>query len=380
VLARHPVSGLVVGHEHQRALGPVVTEQQRQRLALAARKGQDAPRPPPGGDTPPPLVGARGPVQEVFPAPAEVIAFEGAPRPPVDLPQRIVLAALVRIQGQPPGDPLQRRQISPGQIAHGALEDHRADQRAEPLGGRPGCGRRGGQSQPQGRDRHLQGLVACPLTKVVRLVDDQQAELVPQPRHVTIGAGEGRDGDRTQDPQPVAELADPPVPDRRQRDRPLFEQHAGRHQAEAGGAGRRDGVKRDARLAAAGGQHHLAPPAGLAPGRQRRLLVRAQLERPESGRWREARTGLRLDRDTAPPQLGGECVGQPRRRAEGAHPRVPEHAAEGARLKLRRQIGQQQRSAIEDQAHAPGRCERRASAGDSCARGATRATRAADSR
>ena len=139
VLARHRVGGLVVGHEHQRALGPVMTEQQRQRLALAAGERQDPARPPPGGDPAPPFVGPRGLVQEVFPIPSEVVPFEGAARLSVDLPERVVLAALVGIQRQMPGDPLERRQVSSGQIPDAPFEHHRADQRRR-ADWRPGPG------------------------------------------------------------------------------------------------------------------------------------------------------------------------------------------------------------------------------------------------
>jgi hypothetical protein len=57
VLAGHRVGGLVVGHEDQRPLRAVVTEQERQGLPLAARVAEEPPGPMPGREAPPPLVG-----------------------------------------------------------------------------------------------------------------------------------------------------------------------------------------------------------------------------------------------------------------------------------------------------------------------------------
>src|SRR4029078_11872110 len=50
LLAGDGVSGLVVGREHTRLVRAMPPEQQRQRLALAARKSQQASGAPPGGD------------------------------------------------------------------------------------------------------------------------------------------------------------------------------------------------------------------------------------------------------------------------------------------------------------------------------------------
>jgi hypothetical protein len=91
-------------------------EQQRQRLALAAREGEDASRATPGREATPPLVGPRGVVQEVFPGTSQVVPLEGATGLAADVPERVVLTALVGIERQMPGDPLERGQVAPGEI------------------------------------------------------------------------------------------------------------------------------------------------------------------------------------------------------------------------------------------------------------------------
>ena len=203
------------------------------------------------------------------------------------------------------------------------LEDDRADERREAIGGRAGRGRRRGQPEPQRRNRHLQRLVAPPLTEVVGLIDDQQAELVAQGRHVAVGAGVGRDGHRRRViALAVAEPADRAVPDRRQRGGPLVAERARRRQAERRRAGRRDG-----RRARAGscrcpvGNTTTPRRPGLPPGRERRLLIRAQLERTKSGRRRE-RSAAACPRAGRPGAAAPRRAGSRAARAPGARRRV----------------------------------------------------------
>jgi hypothetical protein len=73
VFAGYGVGRLVVGHEHQSLLFAMTSEQQRQRLALAAREREQPPRPAPRRHAPPPFIGLRGVMEEIFPGRAEMI-------------------------------------------------------------------------------------------------------------------------------------------------------------------------------------------------------------------------------------------------------------------------------------------------------------------
>ena len=230
-------------------------------------------RPPPGRDAPPPLVGARRVAQKVLPGGAEVVALERPPRLAVDGPERVVLAPLVRVERQAPGDPLERREVAPGQIADRPLEHHRPDEGVEPLGGRAGAR----AASPSARGAAARSTSRAPrrarrAPKWCASSTIEQAELVAQDRHVAVGAGEGRDGDRAEHALAVAEPADRAVPDRAPAPRPT-----GRSSARVGTRQRRrrarggDGRRARARVLPlpVGSDHHAAPPAPAARPRGR---------------------------------------------------------------------------------------------------------------
>ena len=86
-----------------------------------------------------------------------------------------------------------------------------------------------------------------------------------------------RDRDRRDAMVAVAEPTDRMRPARRERARPLIEQHARRHEDQRRDAELGDRGERDERLAGAGRQHDHAAIAGIAPARERVALIPAQL-------------------------------------------------------------------------------------------------------
>ena len=159
-----------------------------------------------------------------------------------------------------PGDPLEGRQVRAGQLTDRTLEHHRSEQRLQAGGGRPGLGRRGGEPESQGRDRHLEDLVLSARTEMMGFVHDQQTESIADARHVAVGARERGHGQRRKHALAVAEATDGPVPDRGQRGQPLGEQRARGHETQARRPRGHDGAERDLRLAAPRRQRDHAPP------------------------------------------------------------------------------------------------------------------------
>ncbi len=103
-------------------------------------------------------------------------------------------------------------------------------------------------------------------------------------------------------------------------------------------------------LAAAGGHDQDPAPARQSPGGQRRLLVWAQIDRTERGRWPESGQGPVGQRDTPPPEFGRQGVEHAGRRAPGTHARIPENAGNVGEIDTFGNALDQQRAAIEVQA------------------------------
>ena len=188
------------------------------------------------------------------------------------------------------------------------------------------------------------------------LVDHQHAEPVAQFVHSTVGTLERRDGDGLHLSVPIPEAPDAAVVHPGQLPAPLVEQHPRRHQtdrARAHPGHRRDGGPG---LSATGGQDHDASPVRQLPGVQRGGLIGPQFDvvEPSGNRSLSGHNVRKLD--TSCPQVGRDLPVQVGRCAVGVDSRIPEDAGQASDDRMRVRIVEEQRSPVESNPHARGKC------------------------
>ncbi len=159
---------------------------------------------------------------------------------------------------------------------------------------------------------------------MVRLVDHDHAEAVPECVELLPGAREGDDGDRRELEGAVADHADGAPEHADEELTPLLEQGAGGHEHERADRRPGHGSAREQRLSAAGGQHHDATRTERLEGRERLGLVVAKRGQREGWRWPWQELGRErvVDRHAARARAPEQARVQVRRRAVERRARV----------------------------------------------------------
>jgi len=163
-------------------------------------------------------------------------------------------------------------------------------------------------------------------------IDDQHTEPVAQPRHVTIGALEGRYGDGLHSAVAIAETTDGSCVHPGYLAAPLVKQHARRHQANCARQAARCSGKRHPRLTAPRWKYYQSAPSGKFPCVKGCFLVRSQLDSVESSRNPSMKGNLVRYPDTTIVQFRYDFSVPVGGRSICTDARIPHHAWQGGNV------------------------------------------------
>jgi hypothetical protein len=197
-------------------------------------------------------------------------------------PQARVRTAFLGSEVQVQRDRIEAGKKSPREIGDGQLEDGRSDELGEAgrhTGVARGCR---GETEAGTSDRHLEGLIAKSITKVVNFIDDDEVDATPELIHVPVRALEGGDRQRRSPPHAIAIAADRTPVVRPDLPEPLIEQDPRRHQAQGAEACAAHGGESQPGLTAPRGESDDAAAMPQLPRRQRGLLIGSEFDvRPQ---------------------------------------------------------------------------------------------------
>src|SRR5437879_2820228 len=351
VLAGDAVGALVVGRENQKACVTMTVEQHAEHLALGLREGYELACAAEGIERTPPFDGPCRRPREVLPARAGC----HAPELRMHLTERrhpaFVRLPLGSRQVEMQGDDVEAGEEGTRKVTDRELVGGRANEFDEPLRDR-GIARRGRrESQPGGCDRHLQGLVAQATAKVVRLVDHEEIEAVAEPVHVPVGTLEGGDGQRGELVGAVAVAADGTCIRALDVMQPLREQDSCRNEAQRARSGPCHGCEGQPGFAAPGRQDDDCAALRQLPGPQRRLLVRAQLDRGPGAQRQLRDPDFVREWHSPSSQLAVKSPIAVCGRPEGLDAWIPEDPRDSRGIEAGIEVAQECRTAVEEEAH-----------------------------
>src|SRR5438093_1943133 len=351
VLAGDAVGVLVVGRENQQSRVTMTVEQHTEHLALGLREGYELACAAEGIERTPPFDGPCRRPREVLPARAGC----HAPELRMHLTERrhpaFVRLPLGSRQVEMQGDDVEAGEEGTRKVADRELVGGRANEFDQPRRDR-GIARRGRrESQPGGCDRHLQGLVAQATAEVVRLVDHEEIEAVAEPVHVPVGTLEGGNGQRGELVGAVAVAADGTCIRALDVMQPLREQDSCRNEAQRARSGACHRCEGQPGFAAPSRQDDDCAALRQLPGPQRRLLVRAQLDRGPGAQRQLRDPDLVRERHGPSSQLAAESPIAVCGRPVGLDAWVPEDPRDSRRVEARIEIAQERRTAVEEEAH-----------------------------
>src|SRR5437867_1393580 len=351
VLAGDAVGVLVVGRENQQSRVTMTAEQHAEHLALGLREGYELACAAEGIERTPPFDGPCHRPREVFPARAGCHAPELRMHGTERRHPAFVRLPLGSRQVEMQGDDVEAGEEGTRKVTDRELVGGRANEFDQPLRDR-GIARRGRrESQPGGCDRHLQGLVAQATAEVVRLVDHEEIEAVAEPVHVPVGTLEGGNGQRGELVGAVAVAADGTCIRALDVMQPLREQDSCRNEAQRARSGPCHCGEGQPGFAAPSRQDDDCAALRQLPGPQRRLLVRAQLDRGPGVQRQLRDPDFGRERHGPSSQLAAESPVAVCGRPVGLDAWVPEDPGDRRRVDAGIEIAQECRTAVEEEAH-----------------------------
>src|SRR2546425_2663811 len=351
MLAGDRVRALVVGGEDEHSRLTMTVEQHAEHLALGLREGSEPARATESLQRMPPFDRPSRRPREILPARAGCHAPELRMHGPERGHPALVDLPLGSGQVEVQGDDLEAGEEAPGEVTDRELVGDRADEVDQPLRDRPVARRSRRESQPGSGDRHLEGLVAKATAKVVRLVDHEEVEAVAEPVHVSVGTLEGGDGQRGELVGAVAVAADGTCIRALDVMQPLREQDSCRNEAQRARSGPCHRCEGQPGFAAPSRQDDDCAALRQLPGPQRRLLVRAQLDRGPGAQRQLRDPDFVRGWDSPSSQLAVKSPIAVCGRPVGLDAWIPEDPRDSRRVEAGIEVAQECRTAVEEEAH-----------------------------